>query len=224
MKDYYNRQVMLWGEDTQKSLKSKKILIVGSGGLGCSIALALSGSGIGVIDIIDFDKIEIHNIHRQVLFSIEDNNKYKSEVAVDKIKARNSELEAKAFTIKFDELIKDCKDYDLIIDATDNLFTREEINNFAKLKNIAWIYGSVEEYNGQVCLFKEANFNIFPIKKVEPKGQTAPMVMQIAIFEANLALRYLANLKVASDILYYLYYDDSGEFKVKKFNLPKEDK
>jgi len=224
VQDYYSRQIMLWGEDTQNSLKSKKVLIVGSGGLGCSIALALSGSGIGVIDIVDFDKIEIHNIHRQVLFSIEDNGKYKSEVAVEKIKSRNSELEATAFSLKFEELIKDCKDYDLIIDATDNLFVREQINSFAKSKNIAWIYGSVEEYNGQVCLFKEADFNMFATKKVEPKGQTAPMVMQIATFEANLALRYLANLKVKSDLFYYLYYNDSGEFEIKKFNLPKESK
>jgi len=224
VQDYYSRQIMLWGEDTQNNLKSKKVLIVGSGGLGCSVALALSGSGIGVIDIVDFDKIEIHNIHRQVLFSIEDNGKYKSEVAVEKIKSRNSKLEATAFTVKFEELIKDCKEYNLIIDATDNLFVREQINSFSKSKNIAWIYGSVEEYNGQVCLFREVDFNMFATKKVDPKGQTAPMVMQIATFEANLALRYLANLKVQSDLFYYLYYNDSGEFEIKKFNLPKESK
>jgi len=224
MQEYFSRQIMLWGDEIQNSLKSKKVLIVGSGGLGCSVALALSGSGVGVIDLVDFDKIELHNIHRQVLFSVEDNGKYKAEVASNIIKKRNSFLKSQAYILTFQKFVAKDRDYDIIIDATDNLAVREEINRYAKDKSTPWIYGSVEEYNGQVCLFKEASFNIFATKEVEPKGQTAPMVMQIATFEANLALRYLANLKVASDILYYLYYNDSGEFEIKKFKLPKEQK
>jgi len=188
---------MLWGENTQNILKSKKILIVGSGGLGCSVALALSGSGIGTIDIVDFDKIELHNIHRQVLFSVEDEGEYKAKVASNKICQRNPYLESSYYTIKFNEVIKETKSYDLIIDATDNLDVRKEIDKFTKSKNIPWIYGSVEEFNGQVCFFKDASFDIFATKKVESKGQVAPMVMQIASFEANLALRYLANIKVS---------------------------
>ena len=221
-KNYFSRQIMLWGEDTQANLANKRVLIVGSGGLGCSVALALSGTGIGTIDIVDFDKVELHNIHRQVLFNIEDCNEFKCEVAAKKIKSRNPNIEVNAFTTSFEEYIKDSSiKYDLIIDATDNLFVREQINNFAKSNGIAWIYGSVEEFNGQVCLFDKASFNMFATKKVEPKGIAAPMVMQIASFEANLALRYLANLKVASDIFYYLYYNSDGEFEIKKFKLPK---
>jgi len=221
--NYYSRQIMLWGEDTQKSLENKKVLIVGSGGLGCSVALALSGSGIGTIDIVDFDKVEVHNIHRQVLFGVEDSGKFKAKVAVEKIKQRNPNLNARAYTVAFDEYIKDCNiRYDLIIDATDNLFVREQINNFAKSNSIPWIYGSVEEFNGQVCFFDKASFNMFATKKVEPKGIAAPMVMQIASFEANLALRFLANLEISKDIFYYLYYNNSGEFEIKKFKLPKD--
>ncbi len=221
-RNYYSRQIMLWGEEIQKELAKKRVLIVGAGGLGCSISLALSGTGIGTIDIVDFDRVELHNIHRQVLFNIDDCNKLKCEVAAKKIKARNSNIEVNAIAKSFEEYIKDCDNkYDLIIDATDNLFVREQINIFAKSNNIAWIYGSVEEFNGQVCLFVDANFNMFATKEVEPKGIAAPMVMQIASFEANLAVRYLANLKVASDIFYYLYYNSSGEFEIKKFKLPK---
>ncbi len=222
MNGYYSRQIMLWGKETQKALASKRVLIVGSGGLGCSVALALSGSGVGVLDIVDFDRVEIHNIHRQVLFNGNDVGKFKAEVAVERVNKRVSGVKSTAFCVSFEEFIKENKEYDLIIDATDNLFVREQINTFAKEHNIAWIYGSVEEFNGQACLFKEASFNMFVTKEVEPKGITAPMVMQIASFQANLALRYLANLKVASDIFYYLYYNDSGEFEIKKFKLPKE--
>ena len=219
MQEYFSRQIMLWGEDTQNLLAQKSVLIVGSGGLGCSVALALSGSGIGRVDIVDFDKVEIHNIHRQVLFTIDDCGEFKAKVASDRIKKRNPYLKSDFYTISFSELIKQNPKYDLIIDATDNLEVRVEIDNFAKKEDIAWVYGSVEEFNAQVCLFKEASFDMFAIDKVEPKGIAAAMVMQAASFEANLALRYLAKLELASDILYYLYYNNIGEFEVKKFNL-----
>jgi len=220
VKDYFSRQIMLWGEDAQESLESKAILIVGSGGLGCSIALALSGSGIGKIDIIDFDKVEVHNIHRQILFETDDIGKYKAEVASSKIKNRNPYLKSDFFIDSFQEFIKNIDlNYSLIIDATDNLEVRLAIDEFAKKNKIAWIYGSVEEFNAQVCLFDIASFDMFATKKVEPKGISAPMVMQTASFQANLALRYLLNLKVASDVLYYLYYNNSGEFEIKKFSL-----
>ena len=223
MDSYYSRQVMLWGEDRQKLLRKKSILIVGSGGLGCSIALALSGSGIGRIDIVDFDRVEIHNIHRQVLFNESDVGEFKAKAASNKIKLRDSKLQSNYYCKSFEDFIKDKRAYNLIIDATDNLFVRQQIDSFAKENNIPWIYGSVEEFNGQVCFFEKASFNMFVTKKTEPKGIAAPMVMQIASFEANLALRYLADLNVAKDIFYYLYYNDSGEFEIKKFNLPKDE-
>ena len=222
MQEYFLRQEMLWGKEKQELLAKKRILIVGSGGLGCSVALALSGSGVGAIDIVDFDKVEAHNIHRQVLFNSKDVGEYKAKLASKAIAKRSPFLESNYFLEPFEDFSKKNKnEYDLVIDATDNLAVRFEINNFAKEHNIAWVYGSVEEFNGQACLFREADFSLFANKKIEPKGIAAPMVMQIASFEANLALRYLANLKVASDIFYYLYYNKDGEFEIKKFNLPK---
>ncbi len=224
MSNYFLRQEMLWGKETQELLATKSILLVGSGGLGCSIALALSGSGIGRVDIVDFDKVEEHNIHRQVLFNRDDCGCYKAEIASRTILKRSPFLESEAFVKPFEEFSKEnTRSYDLVIDATDNLEVRFQINDFAKKSTIPWIYGSVEEFNGQVALFKEADFRLFANKKLEPKGIAAPMVMQIASFEANLALRYLANLKVASDIFYYLYYNKDGEFEMKKFTLPKDE-
>jgi len=219
MQDYFSRQIMLWGKKTQELLASKSILIVGSGGLGCSDALALSGSGIGRIDIVDFDRVEIHNIHRQVLFTVDDCTKFKAQVASENIKKRNPYLKSDFYTLSFNEFAKSSPKYDLIVDATDNLEVRAEIDEFAKKEGIAWVYGSVEEFNAQVCLFCDAGFDMFAVNKVAPKGIAAPMVMQAASLQSNLALRYLANLEVASDILYYLYYNSSGEFETKKFNL-----
>jgi len=64
--DYFNRQIQLWGEETQASLENKKIAIIGAGGLGSSLALALGTSGIGQVDMVDFDTVSLHNIHRQI--------------------------------------------------------------------------------------------------------------------------------------------------------------
>ena len=68
MMQYFHRQVQLWGEETQTLLQSKKIAIIGAGGLGSSLAFALGSSGIGEIHMIDFDEVSLHNIHRQIAF------------------------------------------------------------------------------------------------------------------------------------------------------------
>ncbi len=78
--EFFNRQIKLWGEDVQDSLQDKKVAIIGSGGLGCSLAIALGASGIGEFALVDFDVVGLHNIHRQIAFKVSDNNKSKAEV------------------------------------------------------------------------------------------------------------------------------------------------
>jgi len=219
--DYFNRQIQLWGEETQSSLENKKIAIIGSGGLGCSLAMALGTSGIGQIDMIDFDTVGLHNIHRQVAFTLKDEDRLKAEVVVDLMKAKNPFIEANAHCINFETFIKLENTYDLILDATDNLPTREAIDAYAREVNTPWIYASVEEFNGQVCFFEKASFQVFNTSDHKPGGITAPIVMHIASLQANLALRYLAGLPVVKDKLYYLYFNDEGELMTQKFGMPK---
>jgi molybdopterin-synthase adenylyltransferase len=112
---------------------------------------------------------------------------------------------------------------DLIIDATDNLPSRGEINAYAKSKNMPWLYGSVEAFHGQVCFIEESSFtDAFKIIKKTPAGIAAPIVMHIASLQANLALRYLAGLSVKKDTLYYLFFNEEGELITQKFGLPKQ--
>ena len=110
--------------------------------------------------------------------------------------------------------------YDLILDATDNLPVRGEIDRFAKEQGTSWIYASVEEFNGQVCFFDKASFQVFNLSDHKPGGIAAPIVMHIASLQANLALRYLAGLSVVKDKLYYLYFNDEGELITQKFGMP----
>ncbi len=219
--DYFNRQIQLWGEEIQNSLKNKKIAIIGSGGLGCSLAMALGTSGIGQIDMVDFDTVGLHNIHRQISFSLKDENRLKAEVVVELMKAKNPFIKVTAYTMDFEEFKQLENSYDLILDATDNLPTRESIDSYAKDKNTPWIYGSVEEFNGQVCFFDKSSFQVFNVSDHKPGGITAPIVMHIASLQANLALRYLAGLEVVKDRLYYLYFNSEGELITQKFGMPK---
>ena len=220
--DYFNRQIQLWGEETQASLENKKIAIIGAGGLGSSLALALGTSGIGQVDMVNFDTISLHNIHRQIAFTLNDEEKLKAEVAVDLMKSKNPFIKADAFVMPFEKFAREAKSYDLILDATDNLGTREEINAYARSVNTPWIYASVEEFNGQVCFFDEASFQVFNASDHKPGGITAPIVMHIASLQANIALRYLAGLTVVKDKLYYLYFNNEGELITQKFSMPKK--
>lgn len=221
MMHYFHRQVQLWGEETQRQLQDKKIAVIGSGGLGSSLAFALGASGIGEIHMVDFDTVSLHNIHRQILFKSGDEGKNKADVAVEVIEARCPYTKAYAHIGRFEDFCAKNIDVDLIIDATDNLPTRGEINTYAKSKNLPWVYGSVEAFNGQVCFFENASFNeLFKITQKTPAGIAAPIVMHIASLQANLALRYLAGLSVRKDMLYYLFFNEDGELITQKFNLP----
>ena len=219
--DYFNRQIQLWGEETQSSLENKKIAIIGAGGLGCSLALALGTSGIGQVDMVDFDTVGLHNIHRQVAFTLKDEGRLKVEVVVEMMKGKNPFVKASAFNMDFETFKALNNTYDLILDATDNLPTRETIDHYAKEVKTPWIYASVEEFNGQVCFFEEASFQVFNISDHKPGGITAPIVMHIASLQANLALRYLAGLPIVKEKLYYLYFNNRGELITQKFNMPK---
>ncbi|MBN2768104.1 MAG: ThiF family adenylyltransferase [Campylobacterales bacterium] len=217
--EYYKRQIELWGEERQESLQDKAIAIIGAGGLGSSLALALSGSGIGDIDVVDFDRISPHNIHRQIAFRLEDEGRYKAKVVSELIRARNPFVKSRSFEMHFEDFAKLEKKYDLLLDATDNFEARLQLSAYSKKSTIPWIYASVEEFMGQVCFFEHAGFETFNTKAHTPGGIAAPIVMQVASFEANLALRYLVDVKVARDTLYYMQYNNEGKFGLKSFTL-----
>ncbi len=220
--EFFNRQIKLWGEETQNSLQGKKVAIIGSGGLGCSLAIALGASGIGEFAFVDFDEVGVHNIHRQIGFKVGDDGKYKAQVLKELIESRCPFTKVTAYTEGFDDFAKRNLEFDLIIDATDNLPTRAAINEYCMKKNQPWIYGSVEEFHGQVCFFEKASYEaVFKINDRKPNGIACPIVMHIASLQANLAIRYLAGLSVKKDILYYLSFNDEGELNTLKFGLPK---
>jgi len=222
MNEYFNRQIKLWGQETQDSLQGKKVAIIGSGGLGCTLGIALGASGIGEFTLVDFDIVGVHNIHRQIGFKVGDDGKYKCEVLKELIEARCPYTKVNTYKETFQEFAKRGLEFDLIIDGTDNLPTRADINAYCIEKKQAWIYGSVEEFHGQVCFFEKASYEaVFQVNDRKPNGIACPIVMHVGSLQANLALRYLAGLPVKKDVLYYLSFDEEGVINYKNFNLPK---
>ncbi len=220
MNEYFHRQIKLWGEQTQRSLQDKKIAIIGCGGLGSSLAFGLGASGIGHIHLVDFDDVSLHNIHRQIAFKMGDEGINKALINAKIIEERSPFVKTYVHECDAAEFSEKNIELDLIIDATDNLPSREQIDSYATRVGTPWIYGSVEEFHGQVCFFEKARFaSSFKIIKKEPAGIAAPIVMHIASLQANLALRYLAGLSVKKDLLYYLSFNQDGELISKKFKV-----
>jgi molybdopterin/thiamine biosynthesis adenylyltransferase len=222
--DFFKRQIELWGIEKQKLLGEKSIAIIGSGGLGNSISLALGSVGLKRIYIIDFDEVSVSNIHRQLIFTQNDEKKYKSEVVANFLSEKSNFTEVVPLVMGFEEFStyfeeKNIK-IDLILDATDNLEVRKKIDDFSKKVKIPWIYGSVEAFHGQICFFQSSSFDVFNISDKKPEGISAPMVMQIASIQANLALKYLLGEAIKTDFLYYISFDKSGVFTSSGFQLP----
>jgi molybdopterin/thiamine biosynthesis adenylyltransferase len=222
MQEYFIRQTALWGEETQKNLQNKSIAIIGCGGLGSNLALTLGSSGIGKIYLVDFDVVSLHNLHRQVAFRLEDVDKPKATLLANLIRSRYDGVAVTSVVGSFDDFCAQNIEVDLLIDATDNLPTREKIEKYAKKIDTPWIYTSVEAWHGQLCFFKDASFaDTITINDRKPEGIAPPIVALMAAYEANTALRYLAGLSVKTDVLNYLSFDASGQLKIQSFTMPK---
>ena len=153
----YSRQIILKNIGTigQKKILNSKVLIVGAGGLGCPVADLLTRSGIGKIGIIDYDKISLSNIHRQTLYTTKDVNKFKVDVVKKKLNSINKEVEIKIYNKKTNKknLNNIIKEYDILVDGSDNFQTKFLLNKFAlKFKKIL-IIGAISKFDGHVFTF-----------------------------------------------------------------------
>jgi len=209
----YRRQIEVIGKKNQEILSQKSVLIVGAGGLGNIIATTISCIGLKKIYIIDFDEIEIHNIHRQFQFCEDDCGKSKSVMLSKKLGQRCKDTEIIGINKKFDSSLK--LNVDLVFDASDNFEVRKEIDKFAKIHSIPWIYASVEEFRGQVGVFKKTSFEIFATKEHNIKGQIPQMVNLIGSISSMLGLKTLINRQ--EEVFYYVDFQD--DLEIKKFGF-----
>ncbi|MDN3580891.1 molybdopterin-synthase adenylyltransferase MoeB [Mucilaginibacter flavus] len=157
----YSRQVILpeLGMEGQQKLKAAKVLMIGAGGLGCPVLQYLAAAGVGTIGIVDDDVVDISNLHRQILYSTADIGKPKAKTAKQKLGLLNPFINIVAYQqrITNDNAAQLFKQYDLVIDGSDNFPTRYLVNDtcVALLKPL--VFGSIFKFEGQVSVFNYQN-------------------------------------------------------------------
>lgn len=153
----YGRQLALpdIGLDGQERLRAARLLIVGAGGLGSPAALYLAAAGAGVLGIIDDDVVETSNLHRQIIHRTNDIGREKSVSAGDAVRALNPHVDVRIHQERItpQRATTLFRDYDLVVDGSDNYATRYAINDACAALGMVWIYGSVERFSGQVSVF-----------------------------------------------------------------------
>ncbi len=161
----FSRQIVLKniGILGQKKIIQAKILIVGMGGLGCPVAELLTRAGVGLIGIVDSDKIELSNIHRQTLYDYNDINKSKVTVAKNKLRKINSKIKVQDYKVRLNKknVQKILTNYDYVIDGSDNFETKFLINDYCLKSKKFFVSGAISKFDGHVFSF---NFN----KKEDP--------------------------------------------------------
>jgi molybdopterin/thiamine biosynthesis adenylyltransferase len=150
----YSRQIVLEdiGTKGQKALKKSRVCVIGLGGLGWLTSLQLTGMGIGYIRVVDRDIVELSNLQRQLIYSINDIGKPKAEVVAEKLKQRNSEIEVEPLTLSITlKNINDIlKDIDVVVDCLDNFRARSIINYGCVRNNIPYVYSAGIQLFGSV--------------------------------------------------------------------------
>lgn len=156
-KSRYHRHLILpdFGEEAQLRLKESKIIVIGAGGLGSPVLLYLAASGVGKICIVDDDVVDISNLQRQVLYSTNELDMKKAEVAKSKLSEINPEIEILAVSERLSakNAEKLISGYDLVLDCPDNLGTRFLVSDVTSKLGIPHIYGAIHHFEGHVSVF-----------------------------------------------------------------------
>jgi molybdopterin/thiamine biosynthesis adenylyltransferase len=148
----YERQIRKIGESGQEQLLSKKVVQIGAGGLGSPLAYYLVAAGIGNLTIIDYDTVSLSNLNRQILFTTDDIDKYKADIALKRLAPLNPDVKITAIRekITYDNYSKFCKDADYLIDASDNMNTKFLVNDIGLKLNIPFTIAGVQNMEGQI--------------------------------------------------------------------------
>ena len=159
----FSRQIILKniGAIGQRKIQDAKVLIIGMGGLGCPAAEFLTRSGIGTLGIVDYDRVSLSNIHRQTLYTEKDINRSKVKIAKKKLNEINPKTKINIFNyklnkIKFNKIIKN---YDYIIDGTDNFESKFLINDMSLDYKKFLVVGAISKFDGHIFSFDFKNKN-----------------------------------------------------------------
>src|ERR1044072_775890 len=153
----YSRHVIMpeVGLDGQRRLQAAKVLVIGTGGLGSPLALYLAAAGVGTIGLVDFDVVDVTNLQRQIVHGSKDVGRPKLESARDRLKDMNPHVHVEGYETRLtsENALEIIRDYDIVIDGTDNFATRYLTNDACVILGKPNVYGSIYRFEGHSSVF-----------------------------------------------------------------------
>ena len=233
----YSRQMVLKkiGPIGQIKLLNSKVLVVGAGGLGSPILIYLAALGIGNIGIIDHDKVDLSNLHRQILFETNDLKKQKAKLASQKIKKINSDINVSYYQKKLDHgnIDKIAKKYPVLVDGSDNFKTKFLINDYAVKNKKILITGAINKFDGQIFTFNFHNnkrspclrcfFQTYPSDQLlncEIDGILGTLAGIVGSIQANEVVKEILN--IGNSLCGYMLIINSLELNFRKAKITKK--
>lgn len=219
-------------QEGQLKLKNARVLIVGVGGLGSPVGLYLAAAGVGQIGLVDFDRVEVSNLQRQIAFTDSDLGRLKVEAAQERFRAINPGVEVQAFPLRLNyaSALELFPNYDVIVDGTDNFSTRYLINDVCVNLRKPFVYASIFRFEGQIsvfgtqghpcyrCLFPEP-----PLDGIIPNcsevGVIGVLPGMIGTIQANEVIKLILNL--GSSLSGRLLLLDALEMRFRELKIKK---
>ena len=212
----------------QQKIKTARVLVIGAGGLGCPILQYLAAMGVGTIGIVDFDKVELSNLHRQILYTTDDIGKSKAPTAAQKITTANPHVSC----IVFNGLIQESNaseiisQFDIIVDGSDNFLTRYLVNDICLKLNKPLVYGSILKSEGQIAVFNyNGGKNLRDIYPEPPNPEDVPSCSEngvagfvpgiIGLYMANAVIQLILNTYSEQSLLLF----DMNHFSISKLKM-----
>lgn len=204
----YDRHIILdgFGREGQQRLLQAKVLIVGAGGLGSPAAMYLAAAGVGHIGIIDGDFVSVTNLQRQVLYTSADTGHPKVDVAAERLRAMNPDVEVETYDTFLNEqnVLDLIRPYDFVVEGTDNFASKYLVNDACVMLGKSFTIGGINRYSGQVmthvpgsacyrCLFPEPPA-IAEVETCSMVGVLGPLAGIIGTVQATEAIKCVANV------------------------------
>ena len=197
----YSKQIMIpeIGLKGQEKLKQAKILVIGAGGIGCSVLQYLTAAGVGKIGIAEFDMVDETNLQRQVLYGSTDVGKLKSIIAKNRLEHLNSLVDIEIYNLRCDasNSLNILNKFDVIVDATDNFDTRYIINDSCVILGKPMVHGAIYKYEGVISVFNYKGGPTYrcynpPAKNKDFKNPSPPRVGLFGVLPGIIGT-YIAN-------------------------------
>ena len=214
--NHYQRQIILpqVGEQGQQKIAEARVLVIGAGGLGCALLPYLAAAGVGYLGIVDGDRIEESNLHRQILYTPEHLGAFKVELAKQVLQKQQPQCTITSYPeyLSGKNALELFDEYNIIVDATDRIDVRYLINDAAVLTSKPVVYGSIHRFEGQVSVF---NYNGGPTYRcLFPKAVEVPSCAEAGVLGISVGIIGMLQAAEAMKIILQTGSILSGELLV----------